>query len=181
MPEFTDCTDDELVEAIDQLHDVVCAAQRRLLAAAAEYDRRRAWRQDGATSMGAWLAYRLGVANRAGAEWARVGTALESLPALAGALEEGLLSLDQVAPLTTLATPENEEALADEAIGWSAAQCAAAARHARPVSPDEAADAHARRSLRWWWDLDRRMLQLRGQPDEMGATVATALEKIVDG
>ncbi len=181
MPTFTECSDDQLIEAIDQLHDIVCAAQRRLLATTGEYDRRRSWRQDGATSMAAWLAYRLGVAHRTGADWARTAAALEGLPALAGAFEEGRLSLDQVVPLTRLATPETDEALAEEAIGWSAAQCAAAARHARPVSEDEASDAHAQRHLRWRWDLEARMLHLRGKlPDEAGATVAAALERIAD-
>ena len=84
MPEFRQCSDDELVEAIDRLHDVVCAAQRRLPAAAAEYDRRGAWSQDGARSMGAWLAYWLGVAHRTGAERARAGATLDGLPVLAG-------------------------------------------------------------------------------------------------
>ena len=182
MPEFSQCTDDELVEAIDRLHGVVCAAQRRLLAATAEYDRRKAWRDDGATSMGAWLAYRLGVSHRTGSEWAKTGAALEGLPALAGAFEEGSLSLDQAAPLSRLATPETEEALVEAAIGWTAAQCAAAARYARPVSEEEAADAHARRSLKLRWDLDQRMLHVRGRvPDEQGAAVAAALEKIADG
>ncbi len=181
MPEFSLCTDDELVESIDRLHDVVCAAQRRLLAAAAEYDRRKAWRDDGATSMGAWLAYRLGVSHRTGAEWAKTGAALESLPAIAERFESGALSLDQLAPLTRLATPETDKGLAEEAVGWTAAQCAAAARHARAVSPEEAADAQARRCMRWRWDLDRRMLDVRGQlPDEQGAAVAAALEKIVE-
>ncbi len=181
MPEFDECTDDDLVEAIDRLHDVVCAAQRRLLAAAAEYHRRLAWKQDGATSMGAWLAYRLGVSYRTGAEWARVGTKLMGLPALAEAFEEGALSFDQIAPLTRLASLETDEALTQEAIGWSAAQCAAAARHARSVSEEESADANAQRSLKWRWDFDARMLHLRGKlPDEAGATVAAALERIAD-
>jgi len=113
---------------------------------------------------------------------------LESRPALAQALEDGLLSFDQAAPLARLTTPETDAALAEVAMGWSADQCQApyyycqaAARHARPVSEEEAAEAHARRSLRWRWDLDQRMLHLHGRlPDEMGAAVEAALERIVD-
>ncbi len=172
-PEFDQCSTDELAVTIDGLHALMCAAQRQLLAVVAAYDRREAWAEDGATSMGAWLTYRLGVSQRTGSEWARVGTALESLPALAEAFGEGRLSFDQVAPLTRL----GDDSLAEEAVGWTAAQCAAVARRARPVKDD----VHPRRGLRWRWDLDERMLQLRGKlPEDQGATVVAALEAMAD-
>ena len=181
MLELGQCTDGELVEAIDRLHGLMCLAQSRLLAVAAEYDRRKAWKADGATSMAAWLAYRLGVSHRTGAEWSRVGSALGGLPAHGQAFEDGLLSFDQLSPLSRLATPETDEARAEEAMGWSAAQCALAARHARPVAEEEAADAHAQRSLKMRWDLEARTLHVRGRlPDEMGAAFEKAVDKIVD-
>ena len=68
--------------------------------------------------MAAWLAYRVGVSYRTGAELARVGSALESMPAMGGAFEDGSLSFDRVAALTKLATPATDKALAAEAVGW---------------------------------------------------------------
>jgi len=180
--DLRECAADELAEAMDRLHGLVCLAHRRLAAVAAEYDRRKAWEADGAASMAAWLALRLGVSHRTGSEWARAGEALGSLPALGQAFEDGLLSFDQVAPLSRMATPETDEALAEEAMGWSAAQCAAAARHARAVPEDEARDCRQRRSLRLRWDLDARTLHVHGRlPDETGAALEAAIEKIVDG
>jgi len=161
---------------------VVCAAQRQLLAAVAAYDGRRAWRDDGATSMAAWLAHRLGVSYRTAAAWTRVGVALESLPALGAALGHGALAFDQVAPLTKVATPELDGPLADEAQDWLAAECELYAKRAKARSESEASDAHGRRSLRCRWDFEGGMLHLRGRlPCEAGATVVEALEKIADG
>ncbi len=166
---------------IDRMHGMVCLAQRRLLAAVSAYDQAEGWREDGATSMGAWLAYRLGVSQRTGAAWASVGAALETLPALAEAFSEGWLSFDQVAPLASLATPETDEELADDAQGWTAAQCAALARRSRPQAEEEAEDAHRSRYLQWRWDLEGGVLQLRGRlAGEAGATVVAALEKVTD-
>ena len=109
MSTFDEYSIDELARTIEQLHGVVCAAQRELLAAVAAYDRREAWRDDGATSMAAWVAHRLGVSYRTAAGWARVGGALASLPGLDAALGGGALSFDQVAPLTKAATPMTDE------------------------------------------------------------------------
>jgi hypothetical protein len=179
--ELAECGCDDLAETVVHLHALMCATQRLLLDAIAVLDEREAWADDGATSMAAWLAARLGVSHRTGAEWTRVGRALQQLPALGSALAESRLSWDQLSPLTRVATAETDEALAEEAAGWSAAQCQAVARRARPVSPEEAADAHRRRSLRWTWDLEARVLELRGRlPDEAGATVVAALERIAD-
>ncbi|MFN2506726.1 MAG: DUF222 domain-containing protein, partial [Acidimicrobiales bacterium] len=75
-----------------------------------------------------------------------------------------------------------DAAIAAEAPGWTAAQCAAFARRARPVTAAEAADAQARRSVRWHWDLESRLLSLRARlPEEAGAAVVAALEHIADG
>src|SRR5439155_4233488 len=89
VPDLDQCSSDGLAGTIGQLHAVLCATERQLLAVVAAYDRREAFRADGATSMAAWLAYRLGVSHRTGSDWARTARALESLPALAGGLRGG--------------------------------------------------------------------------------------------
>ena len=178
-PTFDECTSAELTDAIGQLHALACAAHRQMLAAVAALDRRQGWREDGATSMASWLAFRLGVSHRSGAEWARLASSLETLPALGRAFGEGRLSADQVTPLASVATAETDETMAAEATGWTAAQCASFARRTRPVSGEEAAKARRRRSLRWHWDLDAGLLHLRGRlAQEEGATVVAALERI---
>ena len=175
------CSNEELVERIRALHALSCTVQRQLQAAVAAFDRREAWREDGATSMAAWLAMRLGVSHRTGAQWARLGGELEGLPALAEALATGRLSVDQVAPLARVADARIDEALADEAIGWTAAQCAAYARRLQRETCATAAEARRRRALHWWFDYEMGLLRMTGQlPAEDGATVVEAIERIAD-
>ena len=51
----------ELEDAIVQLHGLMSAAQRKMLAFISEFDRRCAWRRDGAASMEQWLCARVSV------------------------------------------------------------------------------------------------------------------------
>src|SRR5213082_3355476 len=138
----------ERADAIDQLHALVTVAHSQLLEVVAECDRREDWREDGATSMADWLVARLGIAHRTAREWVRVARSLEELPRLAETFAEGGLSFDQVAPVTKLASPETEAAMADQAPGLSAAQLEWAARRARPVPTAEANQAHRQRYFR---------------------------------
>ena len=132
--------------------------------------------------MGAWLSYRLSVSQHTGREWARVAAALGELPALGQAFGDGCLSFDQVSPLTKVATVETDDELADEGPGWSVTSCERLARQTLRVTPEDAAEAHRQRSLQWWWDLESRMLHLRGRlPEEQGATLVAALEQVADG
>ncbi len=179
--DFDTCPTEELAEAIGRLHALSCAVQRQLLAAVAAFDRREAWRADGATSMAAWLAWRVGVTQRTGAQWSRVGGALEELPALAEAFASGRLSADQVTPLTRVATADTDAALAEEATEWTAAQCATYARRALREGCVDEAEVRRRRALHWWFDYEAGMLRLSGQLSaEEGATVVEAIERIAD-
>jgi hypothetical protein len=177
---FDACATAELAETIGQLHALEAAVHRVLLAALASFDRRYGWEEDGATSAVAWLTGMLGVSWRTASDWLEVAKALEDLPAIGAAYGEGRLSADQVRALVAFATPESEADLAQAAAGWSAAHTAAIARRARPVTPEEADDAHRRRSLRMWWGEDR-CLHVRGRlPDAAGAVVVQAVERIAD-
>ena len=90
----------------------ISALQRALFADIAEFDRAESWRGDGAVSMVAWLMQRCRVGRSTAAAWVRAAANLESLPHLAGALAEGALSLDAVAPLAEVATPQTDAELA---------------------------------------------------------------------
>jgi len=146
----------------------------------AEYERRGAWQEDGATSMVDWLVARLAMTRSNARAVADVSRALPSLPSLAAAFESGELSFDQLRPLATVATPDNEAALAAEAPGWSAQQCEVVGRHARRVSEAESRRRHNSRYLRLWHDEDRSLRIWGLLPEEQGAVVAAEIFRLAD-
>jgi Domain of unknown function (DUF222)/HNH endonuclease len=171
----------ELTDAIDQLQALMSATHAQLLNLVADYDRREAWREDGATSMAAWLVARLGIAYRTAKEWVRVARSLEELPAIATCFSDARLSFDQLAPLTRLASPDTDAAMAKQAPACTAAQLEAAARRARPVGTAEANEAHRRRGLRLRWDGQNRWLFVSGRlADAEGAVVERAITRLAE-
>lgn len=92
---------------------------RQLLADIAEFDRREAWRPDGAHSMEHWLQMRAATSHRTAKDWVESGRALDYLPRIAEAFEESELSWDQLRPLVSFATAEEDAHLAREAPAWS--------------------------------------------------------------
>jgi len=63
---------DDVAEVIGQIHALEVATRAAMLEFVAAFDRSEAWRDDGATSATAWLAYRLGLSHRTAAEWVRL-------------------------------------------------------------------------------------------------------------
>jgi hypothetical protein len=170
----------ELVDAMAQLAGGISAMQCELLAIAAEFDRRQAWRDDGACDLASWLRMRLGLSHRTAKDWARVTDALGELPACRQAFAEGRLSWDQVRPLTQFAAPQTDTRHAAEAPGASAAALEAEARRARQVERSEAEEQEERRHLRWWFQ-GRDGFRLSGQlPAADGAVVVAALERVAE-
>ena len=166
----------ERSDAILQLHAAECAIRRTLVEVIAAHDRAESWREDGATSMTAWLAAQLGVAHGTASQMVTVGQALEGLPSVAEGFGEGLLSWDKVRSLARFATPDTDDTLAGEAQALSAAQVHTLARRLR--DPEETDQTRSQRSLRKWWDPDRQWLHLRGRiPGADGALVEKALER----
>ena len=177
---YSDVPDLELADAIGQLAGGLSAALCELLALAAEFDRRQAWRDDGVADMATWLRVRLGLSHRTAKDWERVAHALPELPACRQAFAEGRLSWDQLRPLTLIATPDTDARDAAEAPGTSAASLEAAARRARLVERSEAEQQEARRHVRWWHqgkDGFRLSAQL---PAADGAVVVAALERVAE-
>jgi hypothetical protein len=168
----------DIEDAITQLHAMITATTRHLLEYIAEFDRREAWRRDGATTMMHWLCGRLNVSFGTAKEWVKAAHALEELPATTEAFGDGSLSWDQVRELVRFATPERDAELAREAPGWSAAEVKRRAREEAPIDPTE---AHEMRYLRMRWDERDRTLRVWAQlPDTDGATVEKALTRIAD-
>lgn len=164
---------------MDQLQAAQMATQAQLLFLVGDYDRRGAWKEDGATSMADWLVARHGLAWTTATEWVRVAHVLEACPTLAARLSEGRLSWDQLCPLATLCgeDPQSEADLVEATEGYSAAQLRRLARHARPPTNDDANEVHRRRCLTWrpsgaYWRLSGRLA-----PEE-GEVVAKALSRL---
>ncbi len=66
--------------------------------------------------------------------------------------------------------------------GMHVEQLRAWRRAARRVTSEEANEDHAGRSLSWWWDRDKRFLNLKGRfPAEQGAKVDKALSRLSEG
>ena len=105
---FSEWSGDVLAEAIGQVHALEAATRATMLQLVTALDRSEAWRDDGATSVTAWLAYRLGLSHRTAAEWVRIAGALVELPGVAAAFAGGLLSWDQLRAVVSMATPATD-------------------------------------------------------------------------
>ncbi|MDA8185205.1 MAG: DUF222 domain-containing protein, partial [Actinomycetota bacterium] len=165
-----EASDDELVDAMEQLHGLMSAAHARLLSFVAAYEERGAFLSDGAPSMADWLAARLHLSRSSARAWAACASGLSHLPALAGAFGEGMLSFEQVEPLARVAGPVEDEHLSLLAPAWSVAQCRLYARRARPVGTEEANKAYERRFLTMHKNRDGE-LRISGLLDPEGGSV----------
>ena len=112
----------------------------------AEFSRSEAFRGDGALSMAAWLTEHC----RVGAAQARTlvtaAEKIEGLPRLSDALSAGRLTLDVLAPLAAVATPETDGELAEASAHWTVRQAKELAREARGAT-DAARRPRVHRSL----------------------------------
>jgi hypothetical protein len=140
------------MEAIEQLGALLSANLAELLRLVAVADVAEDWKIDGATGMAPWLVAMLRLSSGTAQEWVRAAGKLADLPAVAGALGEGVLSWEQVRPATTFVNPETDEQLAVELQGLSVAQIEALARQHRPRKTPE--DEAAARQRRFDWRPD---------------------------
>src|SRR5207248_451651 len=86
----------ELVDGILQRQAIINVVHRDQLELMAEYGRRESFKEDGSTSMAAWITGMLAKGYETSSEEARVASALEELPAIARGYKDGSLSYDQV-------------------------------------------------------------------------------------
>ena len=164
---------------VGRLHAVVADAMHALLTELAGFDADEVWKADGATDMVSWLTWELGVLPRTARGWLEVAHALDDLPELRRCLATGALSLDQVRALVTIATPETEAELAEEAVHMTATEVARMVRTRRQVTKEQLEEDEAKRSVTWSWTQDDRFLHLHGTlPTAEGALVERALLRI---
>jgi hypothetical protein len=107
---------------------------------AGELDRREGWRDEGATSLEAWLVERLGLSVATARAFAHVGERLFDLPHLAAGLSSGELTFDKVRAVVDTATPETDREIRDRAQEHSVAELARLSKSLRGPS-STAADA----------------------------------------
>jgi uncharacterized protein DUF222/HNH endonuclease len=164
------------IAVIDRTTAAIAAASALCLEAVAACDDQKLWKRDGATSMSSWLAARYGLAWGTAREWVRVAGALRRLPRIARAYAEGLLSWDQLRPLTRFATPKTDEAWAERAPGRRPAGLWREARRHERARVRDAERAHRDRYLWLSWDHERPVLWLEGMlPAEEGERLEAAL------
>jgi hypothetical protein len=167
---------DARIASLDRAVSSMAAASSDLLRGVAVIDREGLWKAGGATSMSSWLAGRYRVAWGTAREWVRVARALEELRAIAGAYKAGLLSWDQLRPLTRFASPETEEGWARRAPGMRPATLWQEARRHERLRLRDTEAHHRNRYLSLRWDAELPVLWLDGMlPAEQGAALETAL------
>ena len=167
------------LEQLDSLFVALCATQRKLLASVRRWDLSEHWLEDGCRDMAQWLAGRFGISCWTTRRWVHAAHALEDLPLMAVALEDGRLSLDKVLELSRCATSATERSL----IAWARRVSVAAVRHKAEValrrSIEEARDYDRCRSLRWCFN-DGRMGLYGEFPAAQGRAIATAISRVAE-
>ncbi len=115
----------------------------------AEFSRSEAFRGDGALSMAAWLTEHCRVSAAQARTLVTAAEKIDELPHLSDALSAGRLTLDVLAPLVAVATPETDGDLADASVHWTVRQARELARTARGTTNEQAARDFISRSLRF--------------------------------
>lgn len=171
------CTMPERVEAIEQLGALLCAVQAELLDVVTASDLERDWFAEGATGIDAWLMMLLHVSAGTAKEWARVGAALQDLPAIREAFSSGELAWDQAAPATVYATADTDATLAEDLPGHTAHQIQAMARDHRVRTRRDAQRTNAQKAFGWRKDTDHDGYRYSGfLPAAEGARLNATLE-----
>lgn len=168
---------EELVGSLDRHHEALCAASAGLLETTSYLEAHERWGDD-ETSLSCFLAARYGVSSGTAWEWVRVARALRKLPAIREAYASGMLSWDQLRPLTRFAEPATDERLAREAPGMRVGRLwHEARRHERIRTREHLTDRQAR-SVHMGWDEEKRNLHVEADlPGEQGAAFEAAVTR----
>ena len=176
---------DELVQLGERIADLAArinAAEGRMMALLADFDRRGGWREF--SSCAEWLAWRTGIKIGPARERVRAARALVNLPRTSEALRSGQLSHARVRALTRVATPESEATLLEFAQAASAARLEQKVRMWKQLSREGELTAeqvrHRNRAFSVFVDGDG-MYVVRGRLEpEAGAVLMRAVEAAAD-
>lgn len=162
----------DLAAEAERLGTVIASATGTLLSVLGEFDRREAWRDDGATSLRDWLAERLGVSEATGRCWTRVAATLWDLPHLAEGARSGAISFDKLRAAVDLASPATDADVLRRAQECSVRQLGDLVRDARGISDEAAASRYDSRYLRF---NDARCTVSAQLPEDLYAEVRNAI------
>jgi hypothetical protein len=155
MGEVEKYSDHELYEASDDARVAVGRWNRAHLQWIREFDKRELWANDGCHNVGQWVVAEFGITISQGLLRANAARTVECLPYIAGALEDGVLSLDKVVQLCRFATPKNDKELVTYARHRSLNAVRERAEYECRKPKEEARDAHEARYLRWFPAITR--------------------------
>jgi Domain of unknown function (DUF222) len=175
---FDSTTTQSLTIALDNANADVGRAQWRMLRLIADADRAEIWRDFGARDTAHWLAIRYGISEWKSRRWVAAAHALENVPLIAEALEQGQLGIDKVVELTRFATPKTEGRL----VGWAMTVSVGAVRHRANLeakaSIRDVRETERSREVTWWYHDEGRRFGLEADlPAACGPVIANALER----
>jgi hypothetical protein len=127
----------------------ISARHHAMLTDIAEFTRTEAYRGDGALSMEAWLTDRCHVSAAQARTLVAAAGKLAGLPRLSDALSEGRLTLDVLAFLAAVATPETDAELAEASVHWTVRQAKDLAVAARGATDAQAGQRFEGRFVRF--------------------------------
>jgi hypothetical protein len=176
-------TDDPLLMPVEHLEARICelaghitAATCRYLLLVADFDERGGWASWEMPSCAAWLSWKCQIAPGTAREHVRVARALTDLPYTRAEFAAARLSYAKVRALTRIATPENEQDLAEMATPMTAGQLDRFARAHRQVTRGEQDGRPACREPKLTWRTDGSGISIGIQlPPADGAVVLQAL------
>ncbi len=166
-------SNEQLGERLEGFFREKAAAEGAIVVFLGEFDRRQAYRDEGATSSEPWAVERFGVSTPTARAYRHVGEKAWDIPHLVESLCAGDLSFDKVRAVADVATPETDRALRDQARECTVRQLADIARSTAGSSrsvPDRS--EHDRRFLRFNDQYRTMSVQL---PAESYAETRTSL------
>ncbi|MBO0691987.1 MAG: DUF222 domain-containing protein [Acidimicrobiaceae bacterium] len=173
---------DGLAEHIRSFASRISAATCLFLLAIAEYDQRRAWAAWECRSMVDWLSWHCGTSRVTAAQYCRTASALMSLPVIRERFSRGALSYSQVRAIVKVATPANEEMLADWAVCMTANQLervTSTYQRCRAAAEQTARERDRRRTLNWGYEDDGSVTGMFRLPPEQAAVLIRAISERV--
>lgn len=169
-----------LADEITELAGHLNAANHRWLKLIAEFDRREGWSDWATQSCAHWLNWKCGIDLGAAREKVRVAHALESLPRISEAMQQGRISYSKVRALTRVADANTEDCLLQIALHGTAGhveklvRCYRRAQGVAELSREASQQKNRRCTYRW--DDDGSMVLKARLPAEVGALVLKALD-----
>ena len=172
-------TEYDPAETLDAAFRHACNGLREVFRQILECDRRDRWRTEGCRDMAHWLAVRFGISQWAASKWVKAAYAIDGLPAVSAAFENGELPIEKVVELTRFATIHDEEKLIKWAQKVTPATVRAKADRANRPDISEANEAHDSRYIEFW--KDELMLRFEGAVTlEEGAKLEKAVNRCAE-